>query len=247
MTTDIFVKSYEKDADWLELCMRGIAKFASGFRRVVLVVPPDMELPFPAPDPNTVTVIRAPELQPGYLGQQVRKHHADLYTDADYILHLDSDNILTQPITPESMMRDGKPVWLMTPWANVAPDAEKAWKPILRAFFGMDSPNEWMRQHPFLIPRWLYSELRVWCIGRHLMALEDYVMSRPHHGWSEFNAFGFHLYIHHRDKIHWIDTTKESFPQYVRQFYSYGGITSVIRSEIEGILNAPTPKVSKAK
>ena len=39
MTTDIFIKSYRGDFEWLPGCLHSIQKYATGFRDVVIVVP----------------------------------------------------------------------------------------------------------------------------------------------------------------------------------------------------------------
>lgn len=236
--TDLFIKSYEKDTPFLCQTLWSIQKFCRGFRQLVLVLERGTNTDFLAEYKGlNIRAFFEEEIQPGYLSQQMRKLNADLYSDADEFLYLDSDTVVIRELTPDSMRIDGKPVWLLTPWTHMPEDAIKAWKPVMKEWMGLEAPAEMMRQFPFLVPRWVFSELRVWAIGRHRMTLEQYIMSRKDRAFSEFNILGFHLWTFHREKIRWWDTTKEpTFPQFVRQFYSYSGVTPEVRAIIEQIL-----------
>lgn len=233
MTCDIVIKSYPADYEWLALCLRSIEKFCTGFRQIILIAP-DNSSPWPTWPFNLVV---EPELEPGYLGQQARKLYADTHTDADYLLFIDSDNIVARPFSPHDFMQGDKVKWLMTPWNEMPQDAINAWFPVMHNFAGVAPDYEFMRQFPFLVPRWLFPELRGFCVGKHGQTLHHYIMSQANRAFSEFNVMGHYLWNHHRDEVQWIDTTKDEFTQgYVRQFYSYGGITPEIRAEIERLL-----------
>jgi hypothetical protein len=39
MQTDIFIRTYGKDLEWLKYCLRSVAKYCSGFRQIVIVIP----------------------------------------------------------------------------------------------------------------------------------------------------------------------------------------------------------------
>jgi hypothetical protein len=103
LTVDIFIKSYPPDYDWLRYCLRSIDRFCSGFRKVVVVSPetfnadPALKIP--------VQVVVAPQqCQDGYLDQQLFKLNAHQFSDADMILHVDSDTIFTVQVTPQTYL-----------------------------------------------------------------------------------------------------------------------------------------------
>lgn len=190
-TTDIFVKTCLHDREYHKYCLASIDKFCSGFR-------------------NTVVV--EGEHPKGYLHQQVVKMHADDYTDADYILITDSDTLFNQPVTPESFMVDGKPIWIHTPWTQELLDHKgtATWKRVMEEFMGQSPGSEFMRRQPFVFPRHVFKSLRKLCVERHGVDLETYIMRS--NAFSEFNVMGFHCWLHHHDDFHWIDSSKEELP-----------------------------------
>lgn len=189
--------------------------------------------------PKSIPTIIVPrgEGEKPYLGQQAHKLYADIYSSADYILHTDSDCVFVRPVCPRDFFQDDKPIWLMTEWANVDADCRRAWFNVVDKFMGEPSTYEGMRRHPAMWPRWFYQSLRGFCIGKHGQTLWDYIMSQPDRSFSEFNcAFAFGKKWH-GDRFAFLDTHKDDFPpDYVRQFWSVGGLTPEIKAIIEQIL-----------
>lgn len=212
---DIYIKTCDKDYPWLEWCLKSIEKFSTGFRGVVIVTE-GWSTSYKTP-PNT-RVISKQELKPGYLGQQSRKLGADQDSDADFILFMDSDCVFTKPVTPDDFIRDGKPIWLKTPFSN-ARDDQQVWKPVMSKFLGKEPQHEFMRRHPFILPRWAFTELRNFCRYKHGMELSDYIMAQAVPcqmlTFSEWNCAGFFLHEFHHDKVAWIDTTTDVVPDAV--------------------------------
>lgn len=212
MTTDLFIKTYAKDAGYHPYCMASYRKFCTGFRRVIVV---ESEHP------------------KGYLEQQSVKMHADEYCPgADYILVTDSDTLFTEPVTPESFMRDGKPIWYQTPAASIEGDA-RCWFPVLEKFHGVKPEFEFMRRQPFMFPAWLLRELRGYCVGKHGRTLEQYIMESGR--FSEWNVMGHYAWLHHRDAFTWINTEEELPPAKVKQFWSRDSVEKNL-PEIQQIL-----------
>jgi hypothetical protein len=229
MTTAIFCKSYPDDLQWLPYARRSIEKFCSGFSEVVLCLPPDCGFDWP-----DARIVHVDERAPGYMWQQAVKLYADALCSADTILFHDSDGVFTQPVTPSAFMVEGKPIWLMEPWENVSADARRAWFPVMQKFCGEEPQHEFMRRHPFLFPRWLFRELRTFCRFTHHKPLDEYIMSQPNHEFSEFNCAGFYAWLHHRDRFCW--RGPNDVPTVVKQYWSYGGIGSEVKRELESIL-----------
>ena len=215
MTTDIFIKTCAHDVPYHRYCIQSIDKFCTGFRD---------------------TVVMDGEHPRGYLWQQVCKMHADQHTNADMILITDSDTLFNQPVTPESFMRDGKPIWLHTPWTPemLSHAGTAAWKKVMTEFFGVEPAAEFMRRQPFVFPARVLSSLREFCIHKHGVTLADYIMSRK--AFSEYNVLGFHCWLHHHDLFHWIDTSVDELPPLrVRQFWSNDPVEKNL-PEIQSIL-----------
>lgn len=216
MITDIFIKTCKHDADYHRYCLASIEKYCSGFRNVVVI---------------------EGEHPRGYLDQQIVKLHADTYTDADFVLITDSDTLFTVPVTPETYLRDGKPIWLWTPWSPemLAHPGTAAWCRCMNEFFGgAESPGEFMRRQPFMVPTKVLKTLREWCEAYHGKSIRDYVMDRG--VFSEFNIIGYYAWLTHHDDFHWIDTSMDELPELtVRQMWSHDPIHKNIE-EIQRIL-----------
>jgi hypothetical protein len=208
---DIFIKTYPKDYPWLKYCLRSIERFCEGFRRVVVVSPETNSKEFMEAVTgykiNILPICNPNEIGDGYLFQQSVKLHADEYTDADWILFTDCDTIFTCPVSPDTYLKDGKFVWMMTPYSKV----DAPWKAITEKFSGPNVDFEFMRRHPAVLPRWLLQGIRQFCIDKHRTTMHAYVTMQPDRGFSEFNALGAYAYLHHRDKFNWIDT--ETVPE----------------------------------
>lgn len=232
MTTSIFVRSYEKDFPWLAYCLRSIHKFATGFQEVVVCIPEGTDLNLTAE-----RVVKVKETCEGYVHQQISKLNADLYTAADNVVYLDSDCVLTKPLTPEDLMTDGKPDWLITPMDKVGEDARKAWFDVMKDCIGHPPEFEMMRRHPQMIPAWALVSFKEFIRGKHGKSMEAYAAGRPHRNFSEFNVMGFYLHAHHHDKINWLNTDDGVPEPLLIQAWSHGGITPEIKQQFEDILS----------
>lgn len=234
MKTSIFIRSYSADFGWLAYCLRSLQKFATGFHEIVIAVPQGEE--HALSHLTAERVIPVHNGQPGYLAQQVSKLNADLHCSGDFILHIDSDCILTRPVTPETMMRNGKPIWLMTPWEQ-CPDAKKAWYHVMAKLFLDVSEYDFMRRSTIMVPRFAYAKLRGFIEEMHGYKMDAYVMNQPNHEFTEYNALGFYLWKFHREAIAWRNTATDGVPEpWEMQSWSYGGITPEIRDKMEAIL-----------
>lgn len=241
MIVDCLIKSYPPDYPWLQYCLRSIQKFATGFRTIQLVVPDTRKWWDGSYTINNLHVTETEEYgNDGYLSQQVFKLYADTISDADFILHIDSDTVFTMPVTPETYFTNGKIDWMMTPYSMI----DTPWKPITEKFMRMPQPFsvsfEFMRRAPQMIPRWLYPAIREFCQQKHGCTLAQYIMKQPYRAFSEYNALGAFAYYYHNEQFNWINTAEVPEnkwpPLTVLQKYSHGGLTPEIVAEFEAIL-----------
>lgn len=233
-TVDIFIKTREHDFPWLEWCLKSISRYATaqnGFGKVIILSETKPQGKFTEFDElggsNGFSWNLAPDKDPGYLWQQVCKLRADQFTDASFILFDDSDTIFTRPITPDDFIRNGKPIWQYTPLDQARSD-QQIWVPVMEKFLGRRPQHEFMRRHPFIVPRWAFEEFRTFCKYRHGCNLEDYIMGQAVPGsptalvFSEWNCLGFFLWEYHRDKVEWI-LDADAGPACVYQGFTHGG------------------------
>jgi len=233
---DIFIKTYPKDYDWLKYCLKSINKYCTGFRKVWVVSPEEMIVEFTDPNKFEWKVMNE-EADDGYLAQQIHKLYADVITDyqADLILHVDSDVIFTQPVTPASFFGvSGNVLWPYTPYSAI----DTPWKPITELFIQRPVENEFMRRFPIMIPRWLYSKLREFSSQTHKRIISQYIRNQPLRAFSEFNVLGAYAWEFHHDAFEWVNTIETPLPPpFAKQFFSWGGITDEVKKEIDTILS----------
>ena len=171
-----------------------------------------------------------------YLGQQVSKLHADRFTDADLICHVDSDCIFIRPTTPDDIAPDGIPRVYTKP----VPELPRHW-PWTRpteAFLGWTPTHDFLQCPPFTFPAWLYREVRDFCSKRKHTGIVEWVLSRPARGFSEFNVLGAYAYALHPESFLWLRAAEIGEHERVCHWYwSWGGLDTDTRNELEAILN----------
>ncbi|MFJ9825133.1 hypothetical protein ACIRSU_12235 [Streptomyces sp. NPDC101160] len=196
-----------------------------------------------------------PDYRDDYLGQQVSKLHADEFTDADLICHVDSDVVFTRPVSPADLLDAGLP-WIVRRAVSLL-GRHRPWLAPTEEFLGRPVAYDFMQQPPFTYPRWLYPEVRALSLARHGIPLDRYVAGRPPRGFSEFNVLGAHAYAAHRAEFAWYDadahtdtypdtgTDAARVPRLCRWYWSRGGIDAALRRELEeitgGYARAATP------
>ncbi len=233
MACDIVIRSYQRDLDWLECCLRSIERYCTGFRDVVVVVPDRCRAWLERRSiPAGVRTALCPDYRVDYLGQQVTKLHADLLTDADHICHVDSDCIFTRPTSPADLFEDGRPRVRMAAYDDL--DPHLPWQETTERFLGRPMPYEFMRRPPYTFPRWLYPALRDHAVKAHRMDVSEYVLAQPLRGFSEFNALAGYAYWRHRDSFEWCTDPDPDPP--CRVYWSWGGLDLATSREIEALL-----------
>jgi len=232
MIVDLVIRSYDGDAEWLKYSLQSIQRFATGFRRIIVIVPHGHNPPTGAVE----IVFKVAEIGEQYVQQQSDKMHADHFTDADAVVWNDSDTIFTRPICPDDLFVNGRPIWLYTPYSSIPDGDGQTWKPVTEKFMGHSVEHEFMRRHPFCAPRWALQSIRSWCHKIHGMTLERYFMSQPNRQCSEFNFLGAYLWFYHHDKVHWQNTDEDLGTTYVHQSWSHGGLSDDIRRNMEAAL-----------
>lgn len=243
MTCDVFLRSYAGDVAWVPYALRSLNRFVTGIRDVVIVVPANDYDKFKALS-LTREILASSRFQDrlGYMDQMNDKLYADLYTDANLILFWDSDVVAIRPFSPKDLMIDGKPRWLHTPYSKlINADGTPAtpWQPITEKAIGIHPDHEFMRAHPVLAPRTALMEFREYMIAEHKMPLSDYIAQQPNRAFSEWNAIGAWAYYVRRDPdlFSFWNTEEKGVPEpFVRQFWSWSGITTEIRTEMEKLL-----------
>lgn len=230
MKTEILIASWSRDIFYLQWCIKSIERFARGFSGVTIVVPHcERHLFRDFTGKSTIaTYERTVDSKKWQIQAQAQKCMADRYCpEADFILHMDSDCIFTEPVTPEDYFIDGKPVMLIEEFSRL-PDSP--WKKVTEEVLGEPVQYETMRRHPQVNPASLYRALRGHIEQVHKRTFQDFVLSRKADfpwGFSEHCAIGAFAFNRAawRHQYHWIDLAKEPAPrEKLRQFWSLSAI-----------------------
>ncbi len=246
MSCDLFIRSYWKDFEWLEFSLASIVKYCHSFRSVIVVVPQSSQSWVKRCQvPEGVQIKLCRDYKDDYLGQQATKLLADTFTSADYICHIDSDCIFFRSICPHDLIIDGKPVVRTLPCELLG--RHRPWQQPTEKFLGCPVTKDFMQQPPFTFPRWLYPLLRDHAIATHRVDIETYITAQPPRAFSEYNALSAFAWQRYRDHFIWIDTNESPLgePQCL-WYWSWGGISPAIRSEIISILDTANDGTSSS-
>ena len=242
MTTGIFIVSYPPDLEFLDYCLKSIQKFCTGFNEVVV------HFPVSAHAVNRQGkiarfVMENRSVDKPFNHHQAIKCNAEKYMDSDFILHVDSDCMFLKPTTPEDYFVDGKPVLMAHPFDHLKDFAPQRyhWRECVQNALGFDPVVETMCRHPAVHYRGLYPQLRSFMAELHKVPFNDYVLAQKEAqnilGFTEFPTLGAFAWKFRHDDYHWIDPTKEPWPdEHVHQYWNRRGLTPELRSEFEKTL-----------
>jgi hypothetical protein len=236
---DLFIVTYAPDARWLQFCLRSIVKYARGFRRTLVLFPAAELMDFSnliEEFKNFPIIFKSFNERPGqgHMHHNIVKCRADLYTDADFITHIDSDCVLMGVLRPEDLLTNGKADVIYTKFS----DCQSPWQAVTENALRCRVDVETMRRHPFTYPRFLYGALRAHIEHVQGKAFDDYVFTAPgvggaHRGFTEFCTLGAYAKYFHPDQFHFYDTTVGVKPNVVRQYWSYSRLNDSERSQLE--------------
>lgn len=238
--TSIFLRSYAADIKWVPYALRSIHKFVTGISEIIISVPQEDFDRFKSlsltREKLMMSKVATAAMDP-YLGQQYDKLIADQYTNADMILYWDSDVIAIRQFEPYDLTVVGEPRCLMTPYSKLV-DSNGApatpWQPIVQKALGHPVQYEYMRSHPFLVPRAALQGFRDYMLATHGKSLGAYISEQPNRSFSEFNCIMAWAHHHQPDLFFWWNTEELGVPQpFVKQRWSYSGLTDDERAEME--------------
>lgn len=254
----LFIRSYRGDLQWLKLSLRTIDKYLTGFTAIFVVCPYEDLMQFQVVFGTDLINLKNIRLMPDqattrmandYIGQQNTKLYADTFTGKEgYITYWDSDVALTGPLDAADLFAPAdpyKPLYLYTPYEALASDPNAmSWKPITEYWMKEPVAYEFMRRLPLTVKASHLGEIRTWFIQKHGMHLNQalyQVASKNPIGWkqfSEFNLIGAWIHNNHPDDYHWINTVTMPYTNLpIKQYWSWGGLTSKVQQEIAGFLN----------
>jgi hypothetical protein len=254
LRVDLHIVSFRKDLEWCRYAIRSVRKYATGFGGVTLVVPTSDKAMFEGMADRLVTFEQ--RSWRGFLHHSVMVHRADeACPDADFIVHMDSDCMFVEPVTPEDYVRDGKALMMRERFELIrtaytgkfrSGAARFRWKQVAEKVLGFPVDYETMVRHPSVHPRRLYLEVRRHIERTHGVPFDEYVLGRwSRMKYAEFPVLGAYALKVHPDLYEWIDARSphEDFDmekatgvrEKMRQFHSPSGVKRH-RAELDSIL-----------
>lgn len=250
------------DFDWLTWCMRGIRKHAKGFSGITLAIPGrDSELLKPISKEHAgaksgikfrVRLFDEPSGK-GFLMHESIMAKADELVPAstDFVLHLDPDCIFKEPVTPAEYFINKKPVYVYRTYKSLSEivNGQKVvsdcaqWQAPTENQLGFSVSEYTMCRHPTGFPIEFYKNYREHIESVHKIPFIDYMLSGKNSHPSDrmdFTAMGAYAFNKMNDKFHWIDISGGNHlapKDRQRCFWSHGGITSAIASEIKSYVS----------
>lgn len=181
MNHEILMVSYRRDFRYLKYCLRSISKFASGFTSRLIVPNRDFaEAVELVRQHNPATAVASGD---EWSGKGMLWHmYVIMYSDewcptADVVLHVDSDCVFTEPVTPEDYMVNGKPLMLYESFASLGPKHSEVlkWQQCTRNNLPWEPLYETMRRHPEVYCRRLYPRARAMMQQKTGKTVEEYL------------------------------------------------------------------------
>lgn len=233
---DIFIKTYHKDFEWLFFCLSSIDKFVDGFQNIIIAMPNKDKHLFTIDTKqfsrihNRVKYIYTNDYGNTYLYQQFIKITAYQYTEADYIMYVDSDVVFNRKsYINESFNSEEKPIIYYTPYEMVG-DAI-CWQEPTSELLGEHQSYEFMRRNCLIFRKSTLID-----INTQYPNLEQIIMNSIR--FSEFNTIGAWAFKNEFNNYSFVNTiTNPPPPANHIQFWSYSNLNKIDRLKIKQILD----------
>ena len=217
MKLDIVLKTWPADYDWLPYLFTSMAKYATGYDNLILVI--EEQYPAPTNLPPGAIVKRCRQYEGGEVepiyGVAIERLRAWHYSDADRILFVDSDCVFTRPVNlkTDPFINAERPIVYYRRWDEVGPAI--CWHAPTLKVLGFEPPFETMFGYPDCYPRDVLIDLWNHVGGEErLRALKN-----P----TDLNVMGNFAIVRHPDKVAALHVSQMQNPC-VHQLWSHGGV-----------------------
>jgi hypothetical protein len=222
-TIDIIVKTFPGDYEWLPFLWKSLAKYATGWREIVVIVEEQYEAP---PLPERARLVRCRRYEgtecSAYNGVAIERLGAWRHSDADVLLFVDSDCVFCRPVdfqTDPTIMRDGKPVVLWGDRDVSLPQAK--WLNIARETLGFEPWHFTMMRYPFVFTRDTMRSCWDHCGG------EERLVRTHVTDWEVVGNFALRCDSANCSP----EAARDAGPACVWQFWGKGGVTHPLTQE----------------
>ncbi len=244
MSTTLFVRSYPADFEWLSYSVQSMKKYLTGYDKSILIIPNDSPHPKESSFFDEVILSDRPNIR-GYIAQQLDKLECYKYIDTEHVLFVDCDNIFNGPYDINKLwFHEGLPTLYMTSYTALTPAPEDIAEQIARTSgvkidkhrYGLHWQDV-VEKYMFIRPEYEY--MRTIPLIHRTETIKECSQTYPHlidkahliqdNDYSEFNFIGTFAHLN-KHPYHFTD---EIPPLPAKNFWSYGGITADIKTQID--------------
>lgn len=221
----LLIRTYADDAQRLVFLLKSIDKYCRNLNEYVVVCREQCRSTI-APVVSRHSRFKlsiCPDYDFDYIGQQITKLRSHLYTNCDFVLHVDSDCIFVRPFDLSAHFFGGLPVLYHREYDYFYREkAEMPWQYVTSKFLCRQVDYEFMALFPLIYPRRLYLDLEKWFCSIHGFEYEGIEPRlKIRHEFSEFNLMGAFSYYRpnraapYHVHLNWGDYSPE---HYIRQY-----------------------------
>lgn len=249
---DIFIRTYRRDFPLLQYCLYSIFKYVTSFRKVVIAV---REKEYS----QLVDILKHKSYftklviskeynfddSIDYLGQQITKLHADVLTDAEYIMFVDSDCVFYDSFDISLLMFDQESSRIrlrVDAFSNIDSSA-LIWKEFLKEC-KLPSEYEFMRRLPLLYPASLLKQVRTFISQQRKKTAANaclHIYHKTLKTFSEFNLLGAYAHTYEPTLFRFIYVAESDaetpFPMKQIQHTYFGGSITLQMAEMRRLLH----------
>ncbi len=234
---DIFIRTYYKDFDILFYCLYSIKKYCKNYRDIIICIKEkDYNLFSKRFDLEGLKIIKEHNYDNkiDYVGQQISKLYADIWSDAEYFYYVDSDCIFYKEVDIiESYFNDRKPIIWKDYWKDSGPAI--CWQPCLK-YLDLNTEFEFMRRLPQVYPSKCLKDIRRYIeekTGKDFINGCIFIFEK--YKFSEFNIMGSFIYNFDPEIVNFIFSKENNKTIYAKQFWS-GENPKKLISDIKNLL-----------
>jgi hypothetical protein len=241
---DVVIKTWLNDLGWLGYCLRFLANnWLAADSRIIVLADEDCRPTIETWALKREEVFYIRPWADGYSHAMVTKTTADEYSDAELILLLDSDVMLTEPTSPESMMENGRPIIRFTDYDTFEKKHPHApWRRIVQKLFLTD-PLLYYTYLPALYWRSSFQGMRRYLARLHHRNFLDLVYSnvpfKPENFCDHPISFADHealgLYCQLAEPDHYVFRQHEFYRSWT-QYHSWTQWSDKTQAELENLL-----------
>lgn len=257
MNIDIFIRTYKKDFPILKYSIISILKFVKSYNNIIITVR-DKEFSelisyfeketFFIENKNKIKIYSVPNFQDNidYLGQQITKLHADIYSSADYIFYIDSDCIFYDFFDIKTMFTNNKINLIVENWEKL-PEIVLIWKYFLNKI-NLKTPYEYMRRLPLIYPSIILKNVREFISNKYKTNFVNsclYIYNQIKNElpdkyplyFSEFNLLGAYSFLYNPEYYNFVKSNDvEEIPSKQLQHCNYNNDTNKQIIEMKRLL-----------